>query len=175
MTTGSRSSGDPLLAEPAETWAVQPGCGAVSSFVGTARHHSGDRTGVTLLEYEAYEDQALPRLAEIAGAARRRWPDLGRLALLHRLGPVEVGQVAVVVVASAPHRGEAFAACRFGIDALKATVPIWKRETWAGGTSWGLDAQHLVDLAEFERQLGDADSTDSAAWRTGRAAAGAGR
>jgi molybdopterin synthase catalytic subunit len=71
---------------------------------------------------------------------------VGRLALLHRTGPVAVTEAAVVVVASAPHRGEAFEAARFAIDELKRTVPIWKREAWAGGESWGLEPQHLTPV-----------------------------
>ena len=82
-------------------------------------------------------------------AARGRWPELGRLALIHRLGPVALGESAVVVVASAPHRAEAFEAARFGIDTVKATVPIWKRESWGDGDSWGVDAQHVVELDEW--------------------------
>jgi molybdopterin synthase catalytic subunit len=76
------------------------------------------------------------------------------MALLHRVGPVPIGESAVVVVASAPHRDAAFAAARFGIDTLKATVPIWKREHWDGGQSWGLEAQHLVDVATVEARSG---------------------
>jgi molybdopterin synthase catalytic subunit len=65
---------------------------------------------------------------------------LGRIALLHRTGHLEVGETSVVVVVSAPHRGEAFEAARFAIDTLKTTVPIWKKETWPGGSEWGTDA-----------------------------------
>jgi molybdopterin synthase catalytic subunit len=72
----------------------------------------------------------------VARDARARSPLLGRLALLHRVGELGGGDVAVVVVVSAPHRAEAYAASRFCIDAVKSTVPIWKRETWAGGSSW---------------------------------------
>jgi molybdopterin synthase catalytic subunit len=142
-------SADPLPLGAAADWAVLPRCGAVVVFSGTARDHSSGREGVHTLEYEAYEEQARPRMEAIAAEARRRWPDLGRLALLHRTGPVPLGTSAVVVVASAPHRGEAFDAARFAIDALKATVPIWKREAWDGGESWGLEAQHLVELDEL--------------------------
>jgi molybdopterin synthase catalytic subunit len=81
----------------------------------------------------------------VADEARALWPVLGRIALLHRVGKLAVGDTAVVVVVSAPHRAEAFAGARFCIDALKQSVPIWKRETWAGGESWGMDAQHIVD------------------------------
>ena len=133
----------------AADWAVLPRCGAVVVFSGTARDHSVGREGVTSLDYEAYEEHALARMRAIAGEARARWPELGRLALLHRVGPVALGESAVVVVASAPHRAEAFDAARFAIDALKATVPIWKRERWDGGESWGLEAQHVTDLGEL--------------------------
>ncbi len=130
----------------AADWAVLPSCGAVVLFSGTARDHAEGRDGVERLEYEAYDRYVVPRLEEIAEQMRRRWPALGRIVLLHRVGVVELGESSVVVVASAPHRPEAFAAARYGIDALKATVPIWKRETWADGESWALEAQHLAKL-----------------------------
>ncbi len=134
----------------ATDWAVRPDCGAVVLFSGTARDHAEGRPGVHRLEYEAYEEQVTPRLAAVAGEARARWTTLGRLALLHRIGEVPIGEAAVVVVASAPHRAEAFEAARFCIDTLKATVPIWKRESWDGGESWGLEAQHLTDVNEVK-------------------------
>ncbi|MEM7338311.1 MAG: molybdenum cofactor biosynthesis protein MoaE [Actinomycetota bacterium] len=139
-------SDGPLPLELASQWAVLPSCGAVVTFSGTARDHSVGREGVSRLEYEAYEEQVVPRLAEIADAARTRWPDLGRLALLHRIGVVPITESAVVVVASAPHRDHAFEAARFGIDTLKHTVPIWKREDWSEGSSWGLEPQHITDV-----------------------------
>ena len=100
------------------------------------RDFSEGRPGVTALEYEVYPEQAIPRLRQVADAARRQWPMIGRLVLLHRIGRLEVGEISVVVVASTPHRAEAFEAARYCIDTLKHTVPIWKRETWAGGTDW---------------------------------------
>ena len=137
---------DPLPVGAAADWVVLPRCGAVVVFSGTARDHAPGRDGVERLEYEAYEEHVFPRLAEIAATARTNWPTLGRLALLHRIGVVPVGESSVVVAASSPHREEAFAAARFGIDTLKATVPIWKRETWRDGESWGLEAQHISDV-----------------------------
>lgn len=139
-------SRDPLPVDAAVGWSVLPRCGGVVLFSGTARDHAEGRPDVSLLEYEAYTEQAVPRLHAIVDEARRRWPELGRMALLHRVGPVPIGESAVVVVASAPHRPEAFEAARFGIDTLKATVPIWKREHWSGGQGWGLEAQHLVEV-----------------------------
>jgi molybdopterin synthase catalytic subunit len=137
-----------LPVQQASDWVVDPRCGGIVVFTGTARDHSTGRPGVTRLEYEAYEAQVVPRLDEIAKRARRQWPDLGRIVLLHRIGFVPLTEAAVVVAVSAPHRAAAFEAARFGIDTLKSTVPIWKREDWAEGTSWGREAQHIVDVDE---------------------------
>jgi len=126
-------------------FAIRPECGAVVSFVGTVRDHAEGRPGVSLLEYEAYEEEVEPRLEALAAGARSRWPSLGGLVLLHRVGPLEVTEIAVLVVASATHRGEAFDAARWSIDTLKGTVPIWKRETWEGGVDWGTCAIALAD------------------------------
>ncbi len=141
-------SPDPLPSAEVAQWVVRTHCGAVVQFSGTARDHSTDRPGVDLLEYEAYEEAVEPRLAAIAAQMRGRWDDLGRIAMLHRVGPVAVGEPAVVVAVSSPHRDAAFEAARFAIDTLKAAVPIWKRERWAGGESWGLEAQHIVEADE---------------------------
>jgi molybdopterin synthase catalytic subunit len=77
---------------------------------------------------------------------KNQWSDLGRIALIHRVGDLKLGESSVLVVVSAPHRPEAFEAARFGIDALKATVPIWKREAWATGSDWALGAQHVTTV-----------------------------
>ncbi len=138
-------SHDALPFGAAAVWVGRPDCGAVVVFSGTARDHAPGRPGVHRLEYEAYEEQVAPRLAAVALEARGRWPELGRVALLHRVGVVPIGESAVVVAVSAPHREAAFSAARFCIDALKASVPIWKRESWDGGESWGLEAQHLSE------------------------------
>ena len=138
----------PMPVDAVAEWVVVPRCGAVVTFVGTARDHAGDRTGVERLTYEAYEEQAVPRLAAVAAEVRVRWPLVGRIALLHRTGELAVGDTAVVVAVSTPHRPEAFAAARFAIDAVKATVPIWKKERWDGGEDWGLEGQALTAPAE---------------------------
>lgn len=135
-----------LPIEAVYEWALRPDCGAVVVFSGTVRDHAEGRPGVSLLEYEAYETQVVPRLAAIAAEARTRWPSLGRVVLLHRVGPLRLTESSVLVVASAPHRGDAFDAARFGIDSLKATVPIWKREHWAGGVDWGLAATEITEV-----------------------------
>lgn len=129
----------------AATWVQRPDCGAVVTFTGTARDHSDGRPDVVELAYEAYEDQVLPRLRSVASELRTRHSTVGRVVLIHRVGDVPVGQEAVVVAVSAPHRDEAFAAARFGIDAVKASVPIWKRERWRDGEDWGTGSGPVVD------------------------------
>jgi molybdopterin synthase catalytic subunit len=131
-------------------WATLPACGAQVVFSGTVRDHAEGRSGVSRIEYEAYSEQVEPRLADIAGEARHRWPTLGRIALLHRVGELSLGECSVLVVVSAPHRAEAFDAARWTIDTLKEVVPIWKRETWEGGVGWGTGAHDLTEIAGAE-------------------------
>jgi molybdopterin synthase catalytic subunit len=128
---------DPLPFERVGAWAVLPQCGAVVVFAGTVRDYAEGRPGVTGLAYEAYVEQVVPRLAALAAAARDRYPMIGRVALLHRIGPLALTDVAVLVAVSTPHRPEAFEAARWCIDTLKADVPIWKKESWAEGEDWG--------------------------------------
>jgi len=127
---------DPLPVEAATRWAFTPRAGAVVTFQGIVRDHSDGRNGVTALTYEAFEDEARRILAEVAASARSSWPSVEKLALLHRVGELEVSECSVVVVASSPHRTEAFEAARYCIDTLKETAPIWKREHWDGGVDW---------------------------------------
>ena len=131
-------------------WATLPRCGGVVAFHGVTRDHAEGREGVTSLSYEAWEEEATPRLAAVADEARRRWPDIGRVALLHRLGDVPLGEASVVVVVSAPHRGEAFEAARFCIDTLKESVPIWKKEVWDGGADWAEAARPIRPVGSVE-------------------------
>ena len=108
--------------------------GAVCTFVGVVRDHNAGKA-VLHLEYEAFEEMALPLMEEIAAEARRRWP-ITALAMVHRLGHLAIGEASVAVAVTSPHRGDAFAACRYAIDTLKATVPIWKKEFYADGSVW---------------------------------------
>lgn len=144
-------SAAPLPVEAALAWTQTPDCGGQVLFTGTVRDHAEGRDGVDWLEYEAYEEQVGPRLQALCDEIRARWPEVGRLVLLHRIGRLQLCDVAVVVVAAAPHRPEAFAAARFAIDSLKATVPIWKKESWEGGEGWGTDASPVTDVSEVAR------------------------
>jgi molybdopterin synthase catalytic subunit len=107
--------------------------GAVVIFLGTVRDLTEGRI-TTSLDYEAYPGMAEKKLAEIEADTRARWP-VGDIALIHRLGHLDVGEISVAVAVSCPHRAQAFEACRFAIDRLKAIVPIWKKEHWADGTT----------------------------------------
>lgn len=108
------------------------GAGAVCTFLGTVRELTAGRRTVAL-SYEAYPEMALKQLRQLEVEARERWP-ITELAVVHRVGDLELGDVSVVVAVSCPHRHEAFEACRWLIDTLKERVPIWKRETWEDGT-----------------------------------------
>ncbi|MFK8025359.1 MAG: molybdenum cofactor biosynthesis protein MoaE [Ilumatobacter sp.] len=126
-------------------WAVVPSCGAAVLFSGTVRDHAEGRDGVTSLTYEAYEEQVVAVFSTIVGELRTRWPETGRVVMLHRTGRLELTDSSVVVVVSSPHRPEAFEAARYGIDALKESAPIWKHETWNDGADWGTGAHSAVD------------------------------
>lgn len=143
---------DTLPIDAAAAFVARPDCGASVLFTGLVRDHSAGRPGVTALEYEAYEEEVTPRLASIAAACRDRWVTVGRLVLLHRTGRLAVGEVSVVVAASAPHRAEAFEAARFCIDTIKATAPIWKREAWAGGEDWSSCANPVEEVGRSHQE-----------------------
>ena len=126
-----------LVREPIDVAALagaSPADGAVCLFVGVVRNENQGRA-VLRLEYEAYEEMALPLLEEIAAETGRLYP-VTDVRLVHRLGRLEIGEASVAVAVSSPHRAEAFAACRFAIDTLKARVPIWKKELYADGSAW---------------------------------------
>jgi len=109
-----------------------PNAGAVCTFLGTVREFTGDLRTLAL-DYEAYPEMALKTMGELEEEARRRWP-IEHVALVHRVGRLEIGEVSVGIAVSCPHRGEAFDACRWLIDTLKAVVPIWKQEHGADGS-----------------------------------------
>jgi molybdopterin synthase catalytic subunit len=124
----------PLSEEEAVARVKGPGMGGIVTFVGAVRDHARGRS-IRHLEYEAYPEMAVREMEKISSEAGRRWPGT-RVAIGHRSGHLEVGEIAVVVAAAAPHRGEAFDACRYAIDTLKETVPIWKKEVATDGEYW---------------------------------------
>lgn len=128
-----------LTTEPVELDALvrsvaSDAAGAVATFTGTTRARSRGRT-VKYLEYEAYEGMAEAELERIAGALLEKY-ELCSVAITHRTGRVEIGETSVAIAVSAPHRADAFAACREAIDTLKETVPLWKKEVYEGGEEW---------------------------------------
>jgi molybdopterin synthase catalytic subunit len=135
-----RVTTDPLSVDEALAFVADPSAGATCAFVGTVRDHSDAGQVVTALDYEAWDELATERLRELADVMLARWP-ARKVAVLHRSGHLVVGEASVVVAASAPHRAEAFDACRFGIEQLKADVPIWKKESLASGEAeWVMGA-----------------------------------
>jgi molybdopterin synthase catalytic subunit len=126
---------EPIEADRLVRESARPDCGAVLSFLGTSRdHHEGRR--VVRLAYEAYEPMALAALEALERAARERFA-IASCRIVHRLGEVPLAQASVAVVVAAPHRAAAFDACRWAMDELKRSVPIWKKEFFAeGGEEW---------------------------------------
>ena len=114
--------------------AVSAADGALCAFVGVVRNENAGRR-VTHLEYEAYEEMALPLMEELAADTKRRWL-VTDVRIVHRLGRLEIGEASVAIAVASPHRAAAFAACRHVIDTLKRTVPIWKKEFFEGGEAW---------------------------------------
>ncbi len=126
---------DPIGAHALDALA-RAGDGGVVTFLGVVRERSDDGRPVTGLAYEAFEPMAVQSFEEIAREARERFGDV-RVGIVHRVGALRVGDVAVVVAASAPHRAAAFAACAYAIDEVKRRAPIWKKEAYAdGGARW---------------------------------------
>jgi molybdopterin synthase catalytic subunit len=119
--------------------ASAPSCGAVASFVGTVRESASVKDNadksVTTLEYEAHPALAPTRIEEVAQEAAAKW-SLERVVAIHRTGTCELGEPTVVIACGAAHRGDALEACHWLIDEIKATVPIWKKEIYADGSSW---------------------------------------
>jgi molybdopterin synthase catalytic subunit len=125
---------------------ADPATGATVTFVGTTRDHNDGRS-VTRLEYEAYPEMAIAEMRAIGETAQHRWP-IARIAIVHRIGVVPIGEASVVIAVSAGHRRAAFEACHFAIDRLKEIVPIWKKEHFEGGEIWiGSQTGHRFDPA----------------------------
>jgi molybdopterin synthase catalytic subunit len=127
-------SSEPLALDAVIAAVSHAGAGAVATFIGTVRDHNAGQA-VTLLEYEAYPSLACAEMGRIVAEVARELPGV-RVSVHHRIGALAVGDAAVVCAASAPHREEAFVACRLVIDRVKARVPIWKREHGPNGPYW---------------------------------------
>jgi MoaE-MoaD fusion protein len=124
----------PLDSRRLEAAVARSGAGAICTFTGVVRDNSrGHET--TRLEYQAYPGMAESQMRAIAAEIAERWPE-ARVAMAHRTGVLEIGEASVVVSVSSPHREDAIAACKWGIDRLKETVPVWKKEFFAGGEVW---------------------------------------
>ena len=124
----------PLSVEAVQGQVRRSEAGAIVTFEGVVRDHTGDHS-VDFLEYECYGAMAVEKLVETAAEATERWPEV-ETAVHHRWGRLEIGERAVVIAVSSPHRAEAFEACRYVIDRLKEVVPIWKKEVGPEGEEW---------------------------------------
>jgi molybdopterin synthase catalytic subunit len=111
-----------------------PEAGAIATFIGTTRNNNEGRR-VIALDYDAYDEMAEAELTRLGAEAKKRWP-IERIAIVHRVGPVQIGEASVAIAVSAGHRQPAFEACRFAIEEIKKTVPIWKKEVFEGGEVW---------------------------------------
>jgi molybdopterin synthase catalytic subunit len=123
--------------------------GAIAIFVGVVRNENGGRA-TTEIVYEAYGPMAESEMQRIAAGLEREWPS-ARVRMVHRTGLLQVGEASVAVVATSPHRSEAFAACRAAIDRIKTTVPIWKKERYADGTEEWVDPTKMKNAVSSKQ------------------------
>jgi molybdopterin synthase catalytic subunit len=126
---------NPISADEVIARLADPAVGAIATFVGVVRGET-DGKETLYLEYEAYPDMAEATLAQIGDEIQQRSPSIRQVAIVHRTGRMEVGEIATVIAVSAAHRPEVFDALRYAIDRLKQIVPIWKKEVWANGEAW---------------------------------------
>ncbi len=125
---------DPIELRELTDFVADPGAGAMTTFVGTTRN-TNDGRHVIRLEYECYPGMAEKEMVKIASEVLERWPVL-KIAMIHRLGRVDIGEASVAIAVSSSHRHAAFEACHYAINQLKETVPIWKKELYEGGELW---------------------------------------
>ncbi len=127
---------EPISLDEMAAKVLKPETGAVAVFAGVVRNVSAGKS-VEHLEYEAYEEMAVAKLRQVAAEAREKWPKIVDIAIIQRIGHLEVGENAVIVAVSSPHRGDGcFEACQYAINRLKQIVPIWKKEVSPEGTEW---------------------------------------
>ena len=125
---------------------TDPAAGAIATFIGTTRDNNEGRK-VLALDYEAYPEMAEKELARLGEEAKKKW-NIERMAIVHRIGPVQITEPSVIIAVSAAHRADAFAACRFAIEEIKKSVPIWKKEIFEGGEVW-IGTQSGQPLGKF--------------------------
>ena len=130
-----RVVGAPLSPDAIAAEVDDPGAGGIVIFSGVVRNETGGRP-VKFLEYEAHAPMAEAKMREIGETVRARWAEVKRVAILHRIGRLEIGESSVLIAVSAAHRQDAFEACKYAIDTLKRTVPVWKKEHFEDGEVW---------------------------------------
>lgn len=144
---------DPLSLDALVVSVMQNTSGAVATFLGVVREFARGRR-VSYLEYDAYPEMATATLRQIGEEIRHRWP-VGRIAMVHRIGRLSIGEASVAIAIASPHRREALEACAFSIERVKEIVPIWKKEVWTDGAEWiGSTADEYR-----ERERGDGSPT----------------
>lgn len=125
---------EPLSPADLYTLVQSESCGAIDMFIGTVRNQTQGRD-VERLDFEAYAPMAVRQMRKIADRIRDTWP-IDQIAIHHRIGTLQIGDIAVIIAVSTPHRAASFDACRFAIDSLKESVPIWKKEIFTDGEQW---------------------------------------
>ena len=140
-----RISKDPIRPDDLYRDVLRDCNGAVVTFCGVVRDNSGGRR-TDYLVYDAYEQMAERKMAEIGAEAERRWK-IRNIAMVHRVGRLEIGEISVLIAVASPHRAQAFEACHYAIDRLKEVVPIWKKEVGEDGTSWMEGPQPVAEGA----------------------------
>ena len=129
-----RVTSGPLSIQELLTYVGDPEAGAIATFIGTARNHNEGRKVISL-EYEAYPEMAEKELKLLEHEAQEKW-NVCRMAIFHRVGPVQIREASVMIAVSSGHRQDAFSACRFAIEEIKKRIPIWKKEVFEGGEVW---------------------------------------
>lgn len=134
MNISIHLSDEPINIQSCIEWAMEPECGGVDVFIGTVRSSTNDKK-VVRLEFEAYEKMAVSEMTRIAEEVFKKFA-VRKVLIHHRTGALQIGEVPVVIAVSATNRAAAFEACRYAIDTLKQTVPIWKKEVFEDGETW---------------------------------------
>jgi molybdopterin synthase catalytic subunit len=129
-----RVTNQPIDLNEPVLFVTDPEAGAIATFIGITRNNNEGRK-VIGLDYEAYPEMAEKELTRVGEDAKKQWP-ICRMTIVHRLGPVKIGEASVIIAVSSAHRDAAFAACRYAIEEIKKTVPIWKKEVFEGGEVW---------------------------------------